>query len=180
MKLFVFLLFVSIDLSKALLLPLNSSILQLPSQDIIIATGDITTNKSLKNNPWPPPPFQRHIKDGLIIRITAYGDLLTNKYTPMVLDALASIQLIIFNAGEPRDVLEEITTIGVFSGNVYTEVGIYSLHPPAGIYRVQALNVIHAIWQLVIEYSPAREITSSTIIAEGQELVLFRLSFRRA
>ena len=179
MKLFVFLLFVSIDLSKALLLPLNSSILQLPSQDIIIATGDINTNKSLKDTPWPSPPFQRHIMDGLIIRITAYGDLLSSYYNQLILRALPSIQRIIFDAGEPSDVLEETTTVGVFSGDFYTEIGIYSLHPPAGINRVQAANVIHAIWQLVTEYSPPREITSSTIIAEGKQLALFRLSFRR-
>ncbi len=178
MKLFVFLISAFVHLSEAPLPLINSSILQLPSQDTILATEEIDYHKPLKDNPWPAVPYQRQIKDGLLIRITAYGDLLSNRKTPMVLGALTSIQRIISNAGEPSDVLEEITTVGAFDGNVYTEVGFYSLHPPAGIDRKQAVEVIHMVWRLVIEHSPAREITSSTILAEVGELALFRMSLR--
>lgn len=167
-----------IYLSEAALLPLNSSILQLPSHDAILATAEPGTNKSLIGNPWPFLPFQRRIKDGLSIRITGYGDLLTKKQTNNVLEALLRIQGIIENDGEDDDVLEETTTVGVFRGSVYAEVGFYSLHPPAGIQRLQASEVLHKVWQLVIEYSPAREIPSSIIFVEGQDVALFRLSFR--
>lgn len=179
MKVFVSLILGSIYFSEALLLPFNSSILRLPSQDAVPAIGETGTNKSLKDNPWPSPPFQREIKNGLSIRITAYGDLLTNRYTHNVLEALLPIQRVVRDAGELDDVLEETTTIGKFEGLVYTEVGFYSLHPPAGIKRSQAVDVLFKVWQLVIEYSPAREITFSTILVEGRELALFRLSFRR-
>ena len=179
MKLFA-LICVSIHLGSALLLPPNSSVLRLPSQDSSLATEEFnTTTHNLGDNPWPPLPFERSIKNGLSINITAYGDMLTKKYTPNVLQALLPIQLIIQNAGKPSDVLEETTTVGELRGNVYTEVGFYSLHPPGGIRRSQAADVLHKVWQLVIEYFPAKEITSSTIIAEGKELALFRLSFRR-
>ncbi|CAF9906047.1 MAG: hypothetical protein ALECFALPRED_001951 [Alectoria fallacina] len=180
MKLFVFLIYVSSHLASALLLPLNSSVLRLPSQDNSLATEEFNTSThNLEDNPWPPLPFERSIKNGLSITITAYGDMLSKKYTPNVLQALFPIQLIIQNAGEPSDVLEETTTIGEMKGKVYTEVGFYSLHPPGGIKRSQAADVLHKVWQLVIEYFPAKEITSSTITAEGEELALFRLSFRR-
>lgn len=75
--------------------------------------------------------------------------------------------------------LEETTTVGKVAGAVYAEVGFYALHAPAGIERVQAAEVLQKVWELVFEYSPAREITSSTVVAEGRELVLFRLSFRQ-
>ena len=178
MKLFVFLIFAFVHLSEAPLSLINSSILQLPSQDTILATEEIDTHGPLKDDPWPTLPYQRHIKDGLIIRIMAYGDLLSNQKTPMVLEALTPIQRIISNAGEPSDILEETTKVGVFSGDVYTEVGFYSLHPPAGIDRKQAKAVIHMVRKLVMQFSPAREITSSTILAEVGELALFRMSFR--
>ena len=161
MKVFVFLSLLWIHLSNALLLPLNSTILLVPF------------------NTWPPLPYQRAMKDGLIIRITAYGELLGKKYTPNVLQALQIIQRVITDAGEWNDVLEEITTVGQLIGNVYTEIGLYSLHPPSGITRSEACVVLHLVWQLVIEYYPAREITSSTILLDGAELALFRLSFRR-
>ena len=118
------------------------------------------------------------MKDGLIIRITTYGDLLYKKYTPNVLQALQVIQRVITDAGDLDDVLEEITTVGLSIGNIYTEIGLYSLYPPSGATRSDACVVIHLIWQLVIEFHPAREITSSTILLDGRELALFRLSFR--
>lgn len=178
MKLFVFIILVSIHLAESSLEQLNSSVLRLPSQDTSPATEVLNTTQKLKDNPWPALPFQRYIKNGLSINVTAYGDLLANKYTPNVLQALLRIERIIQNAGEPGDVLEETTTVGKFRGDVYTEIGFYSLHPPAGIMRSQAADVLRTIWQLVIEYYPAREIPSSTITAEGVELALFRLSFR--
>lgn len=183
MQSFVFLVLVSIHLSKALLLPLNSSTLQLPSQDTIAPIGDLDTHTSLTaNNNWPSPPYQRYIKNGLTINIAAYGDPLAKRYTPYVLQAILSIQRLIRNAGELNDVLEEITTVGEVRGvidtEIYTEIGFYALHPPAGIKRSQAGDVLHTVWQLVIEFHPARDITISTIIEEGHDLVLFRLSFR--
>ena len=114
-----------------------------------------------------------------MIDITAYGDLLGKKYSPNVLQALLSIQKVIRDAGKLNDILEEITTVGQFIGSVYTEIGFYSLHPPAGITRSEAGEVLHMIWQLVIEFHPAREITSSTILVDGSEVALFRLSFRQ-
>ena len=160
MKLSVFLILLSIQLSNALLLPLNSTTLQIPY------------------NTWPALPYQRAIREGLMIRITAYGAVLARKYTPNVLQALQDIQRVITDDGEWDDVLEEITVVGRLVGNIYTEIGFYSLHPPLGITRIQACVVLHLIWQLVIEYHPAREITSSTILA-GSELALFRLSLRQ-
>ena len=108
----------------------------------------------------------------------AYGDTLPKRYSPSILPALSAIQHIIEVAGEPSDVLEEITTVGEIKGQVYTEVGFYSLHPPAGIRRSQAAYVIHKVWQLVRDYLPPDEITQSTIIFEGSDLALFRFSFR--
>lgn len=161
MKLFVFLIPLSIHLSNALLLPLNSTTLQIPY---------IT---------WPALPYQRAITDELIIRITAYGAFLARKYTPNVLHALQDIQQVIKDAGEWDDVLEEITTVGKIIGNIYTEIGLYSLHPPSGLTRSEACVVLQSIWQLVIEFHPAKEIESSMILENGNELTLFRLNFRQ-
>lgn len=179
MQLFVFTVFLSIQFAKASLLRFNSSVLRLPSQDTSLATEELNSTRILKDNPWPPLPYERSIKNGLTINITAYGDFMSKKHTPNILRALLPIQRVILNAGEPGDVLEETTTVGEIRGDVYTEVGFYSLHPPAGITRSQAADVLHKIWQLVIEYFPAREITSSTISAEGKELALFRMSLRQ-
>ena len=178
MGLFVFCMFVSIHLSEALFLPFNSSTLQLPSQDTVLETANLNTAPAQGNHPWPPPPYQRYIGNGLAINIMAYGDSLPKKYSSSILSALLAIQRIIQVAGEPGDVLEEITTVGEIKGGVYTEVGFYSLYPPAGIRRSQAADVIHKVWLLVIEYLPPDEITQSTILFEGSDLALFRFSFR--
>ena len=116
----------------------------------------------------------------MIYRYSAYGDSLPSQYSTNLLQALLEIQDVLQIAGKPGDVLEEITTVGSFKGNVYAEVGFYCLHPPAGIKRSRAADVIHKIWQLVIEYYPAKEVTESTIAFKGSDLALFRLSFRHA
>ena len=177
MKLSFLLLLVSIHFSSPLRLPSNSSVLQLPSQDTILQTGEINTSASLRDNPWPDLPYLLYIKKGLTINITAYGDTLSGFNSPAVLHSVLSIQRIIQNAGQLSDILEAITNVGETKGNVYTEIGFYSLHP-AGIKRSQALDVLQKIWQLLIEYVPAKEITIASIIFEGDDLALFRLSFR--
>lgn len=165
MKFFVFLISSLIHLSKTLLLPLNSTVLQLSSQDTTIAADS-----------WPVLPYQRAINNELIIRITKYGDILGRRFEPNVLQGLLLIRQIIDDAGDWTDVLEEITTVGQFIGGIYTEVGFYSLCPPSGITRSQADQVLEMIGQLLIEYYPPREMPSSTILAGGSELALFRLS----
>ena len=178
MALSFLLLLVSIHFSSPLRLPFNSSVLQLPSQDTILPTGEIDTSTSLRNNPWPQVPYLRYIKNGLTINITAYGDTLSGPDSPAVLHSVLSIQRLLHNAGQLSDKLEAITTVGATKSNVYTEIGFYSLHPSAGIKRSQALDVLHKIRQLLIEYIPAKEITIASIIFEGSGLALFRLSFR--
>ena len=178
MKSFFFLIPTWIHLSKALLLPFNTSILRLPSQNTIQATGEVDTNKSLTTSLWPPLPYERYIKNGLSINITAYGDPLSKDESNKALSAVLSIQRTLQKAGKPNDVLDEITVLGVYSGNVYTEIGFYSLRPPAGMQRRQAHDALQFMWQLMVEFFPAREIALSKISSERRELALFRLSLR--
>ena len=177
MQLVFSLIFVSISVCKALLLPFNSSVLRLPSQDSILATGETNAGITPIHTPWPSLPYLRYIKNGLVINITAYGDSLSKLRTPNVLQALPLIQRVILDAGEPNDTLEDITTVGDTRGHVYTEIGFYALHPPGGITRSQAGDVLHKVWQLLIEFFPAKEITLSSIIFGGEDIALFRLSF---
>ena len=167
-----------IHLSKALLLPFNTSILRLPSQDTIPATGEIDTNTSLTNKHWPPVPYERSIKDDLSINITAYGDLISKEDSSKVLLASHSIRQSLQRGGKPNDFLDEITVLGVHGGGVYVEVGFYALSPPAGIQRWQATYVLQFMWQLVLEFFPAREIVASEISLLRRELAVFRFSFR--
>ena len=167
-----------IHLSKALLLPFNTSILRLPSQDTIPATVEINTNASLTNKHWPPVPYERYIKDGLSINITAYGDLISKEDSSKVLLATNTLQQTLQKAGKPNDFLDEITVLGVHDGGVYVEVGFYALTPRAGMQRWQATYVLQFMWQLVLEFFPAREIVASKISLMRRELALFRLSFR--
>lgn len=173
---FVFLIFSLIHLSRALVLPLNSTILQLSPQDTPIATGELKTNKSLTYDNWPVLPYQRAINDELIIRITEYGNTLVRRYEPNVLKALFLIRQVIDDAGAWTEVLEEITIVGRWVGGTYTEVGFYSLHPPAGITRSQAGQVLELIAQLLMEFDPPKEIPSSMILTNGNALALFRFS----
>lgn len=179
MKPFFSLIVAWIHISQALLLPFNISILRLPSQDTVLPTGEVDTNKSLTTNLWPPLPYERYMKDGLSINITAYGDLLFMADTGRVLNAFLSIQRTLRNGGEPTDVLDEITVLGLYSGDLYIEIGFYSLRPPAGIRRWQAYETLHSMWLLVQEFSQAREIVSSMISSQREEVALFRLGFRK-
>ena len=74
-----------------------------------------------------------------------------------------------------------ITSAGDTRGGVYTEVGFYACKPVAmggGIRREQAGEVIEAVWLLLEEFRPAREIALARLIGGGVEVGLFRLSFR--
>ena len=170
MNLFFLLIFVSVPLSRAFLLPFNSSILQLPSQDTIITNGNAV--------PWPPLPLDRYIRNGISLNITAYGDTLHNRDHPSVLQALLALQRTILDVGKPGEKLNEITTAEDVKGNVYVNIGFYSLHPPMGIKIAQAGDVLHMAWQLLMAYYPPREITESTVLLRDKGLALFRMSFR--
>ncbi|KAM0795734.1 hypothetical protein BDR22DRAFT_893971 [Usnea florida] len=169
-----------IHLSKALLLPLNTSILRLPSQDTILAPEPVDTNTSLTDKPWPPVPYERYIKDGLSINITAYGDRISKEDSSKVLLALNAVRETLQRGGKPDDVLDEITVLGVHGeGGVYVEIGFYALSPPpAGMQRWQAACVLRFMWRLVLDFFPAREIVASKILLLRRDVALFRLSFR--
>lgn len=167
----------SLHPSTASLLPPNSTHLHLPSQNTILLTSNPAP--LLRHSPWPPVPYSRPIKNDLHITITAYGDTFPDSHTPDVLRALPPIQRTILDAGEPDDILDEITTVGTDRDGVYVDVGFYALHPPAGITRAQAADVVHKVWQLCIEFFPVREITASEVALRGVDVALFRLSFRQ-
>lgn len=178
MRFFFFLIPVSIHLSKALLLQLNSSVLRLPSRNTTLTTGGIRTSIPFQKSPWPFLPFEWYIKDGLSLRVTAFGDALSDTYTSNILLALLTLERAVLFAGGPDDVLEEIVTVTEIRGHVYTNIGFYSLHPPIGITLLQAGDVLHTAWQLLMEFEPPREIPMSTVLYKGYEVALFRLSFR--
>ena len=75
MELFLFSIFISTHLSKAMLLPSNSSTLQLPSQDTVLVTGEINTVPTHEDSMWPSVPFQRDIGNGLTINITGVVEI---------------------------------------------------------------------------------------------------------
>ena len=172
------LIFVSPPLSEALFLPSNSSILQLPSQDTIIETGEPNARKPLQTRLWPPVPFDSYIKNGISVNITTYGDTLSDKQAPNVLRAILALQGSIQGIGKPSDTLKPITTAADTKGNLYIDIGFYSLHPPAGIKVAQASDVLHKMWQLVMEYYPPKEIPLATILLRDEGIALFRMSFR--
>lgn len=184
--LLLYLILAPIYFSKSLLLPLNSSsVLQLPSssQDDTTPLATVEENSNMTHNtvsynPWPFVPWQCQVKTGLVITITGYGDSLSQKHIENICQALLQIQRVITDDGKPTDILEENTAVGETRGRVYAEVGFYSLRPPGGIRRSDAAEVIRKIWQLLVEFVPAREIAMSTVIARGKGLALFRLSFR--
>lgn len=171
MNLFFLLVFVSVPLSRALFLPYNSSILQLPSsQD----TGFANSNAV----PWPPPPVERYIRNGISLNVTAYGDTLAISYHPNILQALLALQRRILDVGKTGEKLPAITTAADVRGGVYVNVGFYALHPPVGIKVGQAGDVLQKVWELMMEYYPPKEITESTVLLRDKGFALFRLSFR--
>ena len=172
MNLFLLLIFVSVPFSRALFLPYNSSILQLPSQDTVITDGKVNAV------PWPTPPFDRYVRNGVSLNITAYGDTLLPSHYYYVLQALLALQRTILESGKLDEKLLDITTAAATRGNVYVNVGFYNLHPPAGIKVGQAGDVIYKAWQLTIEFFPPKEITESTVLLRNNRLALFRMSFR--
>ena len=170
MNLFFLLIFASFPFSRALFLPSNSSILQLPSTDTIITPANAV--------PWPPLPLERYIRNGISLNITAYGDTLSASEHPSVLQALLALQHTILGVGKPGEKLHAITTAEDIKGDVYINVGFYSLHPPTAIRVAQAGDVLRQVWELLMEYYPPKEITESTILLRDKGLALFRMSFR--
>ena len=170
MNLFFSLILVSVPLSRALFLPSNSSILQLPSQDTIDTNGNAV--------PWPSPPLDRYIRNGISLNVTAYGDTLANTYHTMILQAILTLQQSILASGKPGERLHAITTASDTKGNVFVDVGFYSLHPPVMISVAQASDVLRKVWELHMEYYPPKEITESTILLRDKGLALFRMSLR--
>ena len=176
MELALFIL-ILIHLSVSSLLRINSSHLQLPSQDTTITPGGVDIGGHFVYKPWPRLPYLCYVKNGILINFTSYGDTLSKSQTPRVLQALVPIRHQIQEAGGPDDMIEAITIVGAVKGNVYTEIGFYSLHALGGIKRSQAIDVLNRVWALTVDFFPAKEITSSSIILDGGELALFRLSF---
>ena len=170
MNLFLLLIFVSVPFSRALFLPFNSSILQLPSQDTTITNGNAV--------PWPALPLERYIRNGISLNITAYGDTLAISHHPSVLQAVLALERTILDVGKPGEKLHAITTAADVKGNVYVDVGFYALHPPVAIRIAQAGDVLHRVWELLMEYYPPKEIPESTVLLRDKELALFRMSFR--
>ena len=170
MNLLFLLIFVSVPFSRALSLPYNSSsILQLPSQNTISNVAAV---------PWPSLPVDRYIRNGISLNITSYGDTLSASNHPSVLQALLALEHTILDVGKPNEKLNEITTAADVKGDVYVEVGFYSLHPPVGIKIGQAGDVLHKVWELLMEYYPPKEIPEATVLLKDKGLALFRLSLR--
>ena len=174
---FVLFILILIRLSVSSLVPINSSHLQLPSQDTTMTPTKVNISKNFVYKPWPDVPFLCYVTNSIMINFTAYGDPLSKALTPRVLQALVPIRHLIQEAGGPDDILEAITNVGAVKGNMYTEIGFYSLHPPGGLKRSQAIDVLNKVWALTVDFFPAKEITSASVILDGGELALFRLSF---
>lgn len=128
--------------------------------------------------PWPSLPVDRYIRNGISLNITAYGDTLSASHHPSVLQALLALEHTILAVGKPGEKLHEITTAADVKGDVYVEIGFYSLHPPMGIRIGQAGDVLHKVWELLMEYYPPREIPEATVLLKDKELALFRMSLR--
>ena len=169
--------FILIRISLSSRLPINSSDVQLSPQHEPLTVAEIDSIVPVRNYPWPPLPYLCHVKNGISINLTSYGDMLSRTLTANVLQSLIPIRHLISDAGSPDDVLEAITKVGVSKGDVYTEIGFYSLHPPDGIKRSQAIDVLNKVWHLIVDFYAAKEITSASIILHGGDLALFRLSF---
>ena len=101
----------------------------------------------------------------------AFGALHTKWHLPQY-------ERTILNVGKPGEKLHAITTAADVKGNVYVDVGFYALHPPVGIRIAQAGDVLHRVWELLMEYYPPKEITESTVLLRDKDLALFRMSFR--
>ena len=128
--------------------------------------------------PWPTPPLDRYVRDGISLNITAYGDTLLPSHYHYVLQALVALQRTVLESGRNDEKLKDITSAAATRGNVYVDVGFYALNPPAGIKVGQAGDVLYKAWQLTIEYFPPKEITESTVLLRNKGLALFRMSFR--
>ena len=178
MILFLLLVLVSVRLSKALSSPSNSSVLQLPTQDTIITIGKPNNGATFRARPWPDVPFERLVHHDIMLNVTAYGDTLSTKKAPYILQALIEIQQHILVTGEPDDTLIPFTSSSNIRGRVFVDIGFYALHPPAGIKVAQAGSVIYSVRQLLMEHYPPKEITMSSVRVLGEEVALFRLSFR--
>ena len=177
MRLLLFLVPVSIHLSKAFSLPFNSSVLPLPSQDTTHTQGGTHIILPLQSVPWPVPPFQRYIRNGLSLEINAFGDSLSGAHTDDILLGILSVKRAVLHAGNPNDVLDEIVTIADTMGDVYTNIGFYAL-PPLGITVSQAAGVLDMASQLMTAYFPPKELTSAAVVFQKRNIALFRLSFR--
>ena len=160
-----------VALSSSPSLPLNSSILRLPSNAFLSSPSPIgTTNVTFSD--WPIPPYRHQIRGDLYIDFRLYGRNANLSWGDRVAEDIHAIETMIGTGRFTGDLDGQIFTSGLVKVLfVSKEIGF-----GIGITQQDAAQVLGSIWAFSVAFSP-REIAFSSIVTANNNLAIFFLTF---